>query len=96
MWVVKHLANDWLAGTWFFLWINIIMTFGSGILLIMALAVNSAQQIFIWLSGFTASFMFLVGSYYFVSGKITVFLIHWIYSLVLFALSLSLSLSLCV
>lgn len=51
IWMLKHLANDWLAGTWFFLWANGIATLGSGILLIAALAVADAAQIFIWLSG---------------------------------------------
>ena len=69
MWVVKHLANDWLAGTWFFLWANIVLTLGTFVLALMAIAVNNSEQIFIWVSGFIASFMFLVGSYYFVSGK---------------------------
>jgi hypothetical protein len=51
MWVVKHLANDWLAGTWFFLWANIALTFGAFLLLLIALGLGSPQQIFIWLSG---------------------------------------------
>lgn len=51
MWAVKHLANDWLAGCWFFLWANGLLTFGSVIMLFIALGVNNPSQIFIWMSG---------------------------------------------
>lgn len=51
MWAVKHLANDWLAGTWFFLWANALLTLGSFIMLLIALGLNNSGQVFIWLSG---------------------------------------------
>lgn len=52
IWIVKHLANDWLAGTWFFYYISLIMTVGSFFALIIALAVSSGpQQIFVWSTG---------------------------------------------
>jgi hypothetical protein len=52
LWIVTHLANDWLAGTWFFLYANAIFTFGSFLLLIIAVFVSgSPEQIFVWMSG---------------------------------------------
>lgn len=51
LWVVKHLANDWLAGTWFFFWANALMVFGSLILFFAALALGDPAQIFIWFTG---------------------------------------------
>eukprot|EP01034_Spumella_vulgaris_P039265 gene39265-48506_t len=37
MWIVQHLANDWLAGAWFMLWANLGLTMGSFLLLFVAL-----------------------------------------------------------
>lgn len=68
LWIVKHLANDWLAGTWFFLWANAIAAFASIIILFISFALGDAAQIFIWLSGTISAALFLVGSAYFVSG----------------------------
>ena len=50
MWVVKHLANDWLAGTWFFFWANLVFTIGAMGLLIDACSRGNPKEIFIWLS----------------------------------------------
>lgn len=69
LWIVKHLANDWLAGTWFFLWANAIAAFVSVIILFISFALGDAAQIFIWLSGTVSSVLFLFGSAYFVSGS---------------------------
>ena len=70
IWVVKHMANDWLAGTWFLFWDNAVFTFGSFVLLFAAIVNSgSAEQVFIWLSGFASSALFLVGSAYFVAGS---------------------------
>jgi hypothetical protein len=69
LWVVKHLANDWLAGTWFFFWANAFMVFGSLIMLFAALALNNTAQIFIWFTGLLTSIIFQIGSMYFVSGS---------------------------
>ena len=69
IWAIKHLANDWLAGTWFFLWANFFLTLGSFIFLFYALYEGIPEQIFIWLSSATNSFLFLIGSLYFVSGS---------------------------
>lgn len=51
LWVVKHLANDWMAGSWFFLWANALLTFASFVIMLIAFAVGDSQQIFIWVSG---------------------------------------------
>jgi len=69
IWAIKHLANDWLAGTWFFLWANFFLTIGSFLALFVALYEGIPEQIFIWLSSATNSFLFLIGSLYFVSGS---------------------------
>eukprot|EP01038_Epipyxis_sp_PR26KG_P006951 gene6951-9506_t len=69
MWIVKHLANDWLAGTWFFLWANGLLTFISFIMLFIALGLSNAKQVFVWMSGSISSFAFLVGSFYFTAGS---------------------------
>jgi hypothetical protein len=51
--MVKHLANDWLAGTWFFLWVSGLMAFGSFIYMIIALSTPNAgdEHVFIFVSG---------------------------------------------
>jgi len=69
MWVVKHLANDWLAATWFFLVANIIGCFISFVLLFAACGSGNQETIFIWLSGSVEAMLFLVGSLYFVAGS---------------------------
>lgn len=69
LWIVKHLANDWLAGTWFFLWANAIVAFASMIILFISFGLGDSSQIFIWLSGTASAVLFLVGSAYFVSGS---------------------------
>lgn len=69
MWVVKHLANDWLAGTWFFLVANAIGCFISFVMLFEACGSGNDETVFIWLSGSVEAFLFLIGSLYFVAGS---------------------------
>jgi hypothetical protein len=70
MWALKHLANDWLAGTWFLFWANACFTFGAFVLLLGSFALGSnPEQIFLWLSSFASSGLFLIGSAYFVAGS---------------------------
>lgn len=69
MWVVKHLANDWLAGTWFFLVANGIGCFISFVMLFEACGSGNDETIFIWLSGSVEAFLFFIGSLYFVAGS---------------------------
>lgn len=69
MWVVKHLANDWLAGTWFFFWANLIFTVGAFFLLIDATVKGNPKEIFVWLSSASNSLLFMIGSTYFVCGS---------------------------
>ena len=53
IWIVKHLANDILAGAWFALWANGLLTIGSFFLLLLALGTGAGgEQIFIWASGY--------------------------------------------
>jgi hypothetical protein len=68
-WVVKHIANDWLAGTWFFFWANFLFTMGAFFLLIDACARGNPKEIFVWLSSASNSFLFMVGSFYYVAGS---------------------------
>jgi len=67
--IVVHLANDWLAGTWFFLWANLIGCLGALGLLFEACAKKDQEQIFIAFSSAVEGFLFLIGSLYFVSGS---------------------------
>jgi hypothetical protein len=69
IWVVTHLATDWLAGTWFFLWANLLFTIGAFALLGDALLFGTSEQIFMALSAASVSFLFLIGSFYFVAGS---------------------------
>lgn len=70
MWIVKHLANDWLAATWLILCVNTIFTFLSFLLMLVAMAIQtSSEQIFVWTSGFINSLLFEIGSIYYVSGS---------------------------
>ena len=70
MWALKHLANDWLAGTWFLFWANACFTFGAFVLLLGSFVLGSnPEQIFLWLSSFASSGLFLIGSAYFVAGS---------------------------
>lgn len=50
MWIVKHCANDWLTGTWFFYWANFIFTLGAFALLLNACSSGNGKEIFVWLS----------------------------------------------
>ena len=69
IWVVTHLATDWLAGTWFFLWANLLFTIGAFAMLGDSLLYGTSEQIFMMLSAASVSFLFLIGSMYFVAGS---------------------------
>lgn len=64
-----HLANDWLAGTWFFLFATFLMLAGSIYELYHSIHVNNGFEIYIWATGGFDTVLFLIGSIYFVSGK---------------------------
>ena len=68
-WIRTHLANDWLAGTWFFLYANILLTVGSFGMLFIAAAAGNPKEIFLYSSSVFNSTLFLVGSLYYVSGS---------------------------
>jgi hypothetical protein len=58
--MVKHLATDWLAGTWFLYWANVFVTVVSILFFIVACAVGAPEPIFIWLSGLVACYFLLL------------------------------------
>jgi hypothetical protein len=68
-WIQKHLATDWLAGTWFFFWANVLLTVGSFLLLVAAMMAQDSKQIFLGSSSFFNSLLFMVGSAYYVCGS---------------------------
>lgn len=68
-WIQKHLATDWLAGTWFFFWANVLLTVGSFLLLVAAMMAQDSKQIFLGSSTFFNSLLFMVGSAYYVCGS---------------------------
>ena len=47
-WIIKHLQNDWLAGTWFFLIATGVCLFGTAILFLQAIATAVTEEIFIY------------------------------------------------
>ena len=66
MWVVKHLANDWLAGTWFLLWANVLVTVISFLFFVVACGPNGTPEaIFIWLSGYVYFEIYIIIIYYY-------------------------------
>ena len=68
-WILRHLANDWLAGTWFFLIANGVLTVGAFGMLCIAFSSNDPKAMFVWLSSFVNSLLFFIGSFYYVSGS---------------------------
>lgn len=68
-WALRHFCNDRLVSTWIFFWLNLIMTIGSGVILLMAIYSSDTNQIFLWLSAVSCSLSFLIGSAYFVAGS---------------------------
>lgn len=68
-WVLKHLQNDWLAGTWFFYYATLVALVGSFGIFWESLASNNALEQFIYALGFADCLMFLIGCMYFVSGS---------------------------
>ena len=65
----KHLVNDWLAGCWLFLWATVIAMFGMLYLFFTALYQDQEITQFIMGTGWTDSFIFAIGSAYFVAGS---------------------------
>lgn len=51
LWAIKHMSTDFLAGTWFFLWGNILLTFICLVLMFIAMGNENSEQIFIWSAG---------------------------------------------
>lgn len=65
----SHFMNDWLGGTWFFLWTCEIGTFCAVVVLIYALAVQHGLLIFVFGTSLLESIAFMIGSAYFVAGS---------------------------
>jgi len=65
--ILKHVQSDWLAATWFMFWATFLCTLGSYFLIFYA---KNDRQLFVYITGFTDSFLFLIGSAYYVCGTI--------------------------
>ena len=51
MWIVKHLSNDWIAGTWIIYLANVLLTVASFLLFLIAWGVNNAAGMYTWGTG---------------------------------------------
>ncbi len=47
-WLIKHVQNDWLAGTWFFLLATQLASFFSGLLMLYAFCFMNGLQVFVF------------------------------------------------
>lgn len=70
-WMKKHLANDWLAGTWIFYYATLLMCIGSVVMLVISLRSSEINhlEVFDWASSTLDSIIFLIGSAYFCAGS---------------------------
>lgn len=70
-WIQKHLANDWLAGTWIFFYGTLVVCIGAIYLLIFTMRTNENNylEIFDWATTTIDSIIFLIGSAYFCAGS---------------------------
>jgi hypothetical protein len=66
--VIKHIQNDWLAGTWFFFYASLLSSFASLLYLIYSCRNANQLEIFIYSSSFVDMTIFTIGSAYFVAG----------------------------
>jgi hypothetical protein len=68
-WREKHLRNDWLGGSWFFLWACQFGTFVTFIIFIATLLEQNTLLIFVFGTSLIESVAFMIGSAYFVAGS---------------------------
>ena len=68
-WMAKHLVNDWLVGCWILLILNVIGAMGGLVLLLLALYVASASDLFVWGTFSINMLFYVIGSAYFVAGS---------------------------
>lgn len=68
-WIHRHLATDWLAATWFFLYATLLWSVASIVLLWVDCMQRNGEEVFVWTSSAVDSFFFLIGSLYFVAGS---------------------------
>ncbi len=66
-WILRHVTNDWLASCWVFFYGGLLST----VLCYLALffQTENDRQLYVWITGFINSAMFLIGSAYFVAGS---------------------------
>mmetsp|Transcript_964 Transcript_964/g.964 ORF Transcript_964/g.964 Transcript_964/m.964 type:complete len:321 (-) Transcript_964:227-1189(-) len=67
--IIKHIQNDWLAGTWFFLYASALSTLASLVVLVYSCRDANQLEIFIYTCSLIDMFLFTVGSAYFVAGS---------------------------
>jgi len=65
-WVIKHVANDWLATCWFFFWSSVFATVACWIAL---MAAENDRQLYVWITSLLDTALFTVGSAYFCAGS---------------------------
>jgi hypothetical protein len=65
----RHLANDWLTGTWIILIGTILAVIGSFMALVYYLAVYNSLLVYIFATGLVYNIAFMIGSAYFVAGS---------------------------
>lgn len=68
-WLRFHFQNDWLAGTWLFLWATFLATFACLVLLVLVLERNDSLMTFILATSLFENICFFIGSAYFVAGS---------------------------
>jgi len=50
VWIRKHLASDWLAATWFFLYATAMWAVASFVLLVIDYIQDNSEEIYVWSS----------------------------------------------
>jgi hypothetical protein len=65
-WILTHVQTDWLAACWFFLFANACLTLGSYLFIF---SEQNDRQMYVWTATCLDSFLFLIGSIYFVAGS---------------------------
>lgn len=64
--ILKHVANDWLAACWFFFFCSVLWAIGSIVYICIA---RNERQDFIYAASLADALLFTIGSAYFVAGS---------------------------
>lgn len=64
--ILNHVANDWLAACWFFLFCSVLWALGSIVYICIA---RNERQDFIYAASLADAVLFVIGSAYFVAGS---------------------------